>query len=326
MGSFRQMLAWDAFQLFEEKGNGSLKLMDGVIEFKHLTKVKNDIYSYIQEMEKDKQKQKMKVFPGKCVINVSKNEKDIPYRLDPALNIVTPFPNPDTLDKDKIIREIRELKVSEDNFTSNVSYINELYFYPETLNFSNYSGSVSCRNIELEVKLMDNDNNVQAEGLPVIYGKSTSKGGSISTEESTIIEYHNKKPKFYDEIKILLPPILTNSHHLLITFTHVHCQLKKGKNEKLETTLGYSCIPLLEEDKIIKDETRSVPVGYVFPPGYRDPKSIDIIKWVDNRKPIFSYRSKLVSTLFTQDDPLNAFFSSYNISEESTLLQVILLF
>ncbi len=63
-------------------------------------------------------------------------------------------------------------------------------------------------------------------------------------------------------------------------------------------------------------------MGYVFPPGYRDPKSIDIIKWVDNKKSIFSFRTKLVSTLFTQDDPLNAFFSSYNISEESNLLQV----
>lgn len=53
----------------------------------------------------------------------------------------------------------------------------------------------------------------------------------MTTRETTTIEYHNKKPKFNDEIKIQLPPLLTPSHHLLITFYHIQCQSKKVKKE-----------------------------------------------------------------------------------------------
>lgn len=49
-----------------------------------------------------------------------------------------------------------------------MSYMNELYVYPESINFNNYhNGSISCRNIALDFKLMDNDFNVQAQGLQV---------------------------------------------------------------------------------------------------------------------------------------------------------------
>jgi hypothetical protein len=54
------------------------------------------------------------------------------------------------------------------SITPHLSYVNELYVYPETVNFNNYhNGSVSCRNIALEFKLLDNDYNVQQEGLKV---------------------------------------------------------------------------------------------------------------------------------------------------------------
>jgi hypothetical protein len=91
---------------------------------------------------------------------------------------------------------------------------------------------------------MENDSNVQTEGLKVIYGRSTSS--LLATKDITALSYHNKKPKFYDEIKVQLPPNLTPSHHLLVTFYHIQCQSKKGKDERLATTLGYSVIPLME--------------------------------------------------------------------------------
>ncbi len=131
----------------------------------------------------------------------------------------------------EIVREIRELKQEELNLAPHICYINELYLYPESINFNNYSGSVSARNIAIEVKLMDNDGNVQANELPVIYGKSTSS--SLTTKETTCIFYHNKKPKFYDEIKIQLPPLLTPAHHILLSFFHIQCQDKKGKDDHL---------------------------------------------------------------------------------------------
>lgn len=52
--------------------------------------------------------------------------------------------------------------------TPHMSYMNELYVYPESINFNNYhNGSISCRNIALDFKLMDNDYNVQSPGLQV---------------------------------------------------------------------------------------------------------------------------------------------------------------
>lgn len=51
----------------------------------------------------------------------------------------------------------------------NLTYINELYLYVESINFNNYPGNVSARNIAIEVRLMENDYNVQQEGLKVCY-------------------------------------------------------------------------------------------------------------------------------------------------------------
>lgn len=45
--------------------------------------------------------------------------------------------------------------------------MNELYFYPESVNFNNYHGNVSCRNIAVDVRVMEDDSNVQHEGLKV---------------------------------------------------------------------------------------------------------------------------------------------------------------
>jgi hypothetical protein len=107
--------------------------------------------------------------------------------------------------------------------------VNELLIYPEVINFNNYPGSVSARNIVVEFKLLENDNDVNAEGLPCIFGKSTSS--AMTTKGITVVNYHNKKPKFYDEFKFKLPPKLTSAHHILASFYHIQCQVKKGKNE-----------------------------------------------------------------------------------------------
>lgn len=51
------------------------------------------------------------------------------------------------------------------------------------------------------------------------------------TKAMAVVAYHNKKPKFFDEIKIQLPFQLTNKHHLMITFYHIDCK-PAGKKEK----------------------------------------------------------------------------------------------
>ncbi len=78
--------------------------------------------------------------------------------------------------------------------------------------------------------------------------------------------------------------------------------------------------------RIITDDTRGFPVCTVFPPGYRDPKHQEALanKWVDSKKPIFTCRTKLVSTIYSQDDNLDHFLHNYNIAEvEEHILQAI---
>lgn len=53
----------------------------------------------------------------------------------------------------------------------------------------------------------------------------------------------------------------------------------------------------------------SFPVGLVFPPMYRDSKVTELTKWVDNKKPVFTVRTKLLSTIYSQDSHLNAFWN-----------------
>jgi len=49
-----------------------------------------------------------------------------------------------------------------------------------------------------------------------------------------------RSPDFYEEIKMKLPPKLTDSHHLLFTFYHLSCQNKKNEITPVELPLGYT--------------------------------------------------------------------------------------
>lgn len=51
--------------------------------------------------------------------------------------------------------------------------------------------------------------------------------GVLCNSSTSCVWYHNKKPRFYDEIKLQLPPLLTGKHHILVTFYHVQCNMKK---------------------------------------------------------------------------------------------------
>eukprot|EP01119_Soliformovum_irregulare_P021573 TRINITY_DN7210_c0_g1_i1.p1 TRINITY_DN7210_c0_g1~~TRINITY_DN7210_c0_g1_i1.p1 ORF type:complete len:1800 (-),score=546.30 TRINITY_DN7210_c0_g1_i1:194-5593(-) len=305
LGQFRQHFAWGAAPLFDDQGNLIGQEGNAPIEIKFaLSRVKGDIPTILAELEKDKSRQKTKSFPGNCTLTLKRVEETdvIEGRLDPALRKVQPFGSTPQ------IREIREFSQEEEGPQPFKEYVNELYLYPESINMNNYhNGSISARNIAVEIKLMSSDGNVHAEGLPVIYGKSTSPS-AMTTKELCTVFYHNKKPKFLDEIKIELPFKLNSDHHLLITFYHVQCQLKKVK-DKPEVVLGYSVIPIFENNRILKDDIHGVPVALALPPAYRDAKNQEAIKWVDNKKPIFTIRTKLVSTVYTQDDVLIDFLS-----------------
>jgi len=206
-----------------------------------------------------------------------------------------------------------------------LKYTNLLYFYPKSVNLTNYKSDKgsSARNIFIEVKLLEDDTNVNNRGLKAIHGTSTTP--LLTKNIYTSVVYHNKKPKFEDEIKINLPPNLTPNHHLLLTFYHLGCRQSK-KTDKPEVPLGYCAIRLFENQEIIVDGKYRKPVATVFPPKYlaqeaKDPKDQTNLKmWVDNKKPVFSFKTRVISSLYPQDHVLGALLRDSVEGDQSVLV------
>lgn len=84
------------------------------------------------------------------------------------------------------------------------------------------------------------DGEKQNDVLPAIFAKSSCP--EYSTEVFTAVNYHNKCPVFYDEIKIALPANLKQNHHLLFTLYHVSCQKKpqQEQHNPVEQPVGFT--------------------------------------------------------------------------------------
>lgn len=114
--------------------------------------------------------------------------------------------------------------------------ITEVYiFCHDYLLFFPYFFKGSARNIAVKIQFMGGED--QNSALPYIFGKSSCP--EFTTEACTAVTYHNKSPDFYDEIKIKLPALLGDQHHILFTFYHISCQ-KKAEEKTLETPVGYT--------------------------------------------------------------------------------------
>ncbi|MEQ2263835.1 Dedicator of cytokinesis protein 7, partial [Xenotaenia resolanae] len=95
----------------------------------------------------------------------------------------------------------------------------------------------------------------------VIFGKSSC--ADFYKEAYTAVVYHNRSPDFHDEVKIKLPASLSDHHHILFTFYHVSCQQKQ--NTPLETPVGYTWIPMLQNGRL-RTGHFCLPVSLEKPP------------------------------------------------------------
>uniref|UniRef100_A0A8B9TTV8 Dedicator of cytokinesis 7 n=1 Tax=Anas platyrhynchos TaxID=8839 RepID=A0A8B9TTV8_ANAPL len=149
----------------------------------------------------------------------------------------------------------------------------------------------------------------------VIFGKSSCP--EFSKEAYTAVVYHNRSPDFHEEIKIKLPATLTDHHHLLFTFYHVSCQQKQ--NTPLETPVGYTWIPMLQNGRL-KTGQFCLPVSLEKPPQAYSVLSPEVplpgMKWVDNHKGVFNVEVVAVSSLHTQDPYLDKFFALVHALDE----------
>uniref|UniRef100_A0A3Q3JUV4 Dedicator of cytokinesis 8 n=1 Tax=Monopterus albus TaxID=43700 RepID=A0A3Q3JUV4_MONAL len=206
------------------------------------------------------------------------------------------------------VKEVLEFPSSEVYVPHNI-YRNLLYVYPQRLNLVNRL--TSARNITIKIQFMCGED--PSCSLPVIFGKSS--GPEFLQEVYTPVTYHNKSPDFYEEVKLALPAHLTERHHLLFTFYHISCQQKQNQSGNCETLIGYSWLPMLNNDRlqtgqfclpIILDR---LPVNYSLHPPEKLPLQVPPVKWMEGHKGLFNLEIQAVSSVHTQDNHLERFFT-----------------
>uniref|UniRef100_A0A8D2ZJP9 Dedicator of cytokinesis 8 n=1 Tax=Scophthalmus maximus TaxID=52904 RepID=A0A8D2ZJP9_SCOMX len=206
------------------------------------------------------------------------------------------------------VKEVLEFPSSEVYVPHNI-YRNLLFVYPQRLNFVNRL--TSARNITIKIQFMSGED--QSCSLPVIFGKSS--GPEFLQEVYTPITYHNKSPDFYEEVKLVLPACLTERHHLLFTFYHISCQQKQNQSGSCETLIGYSWLPMLNNDRLQTGQfclpivLERLPVNYSLHTPEKLPPQVPPVKWMESHKGLFNLEIQAVSSVHTQDNHLERFFS-----------------
>uniref|UniRef100_A0A8C0AUF1 Dedicator of cytokinesis 7 n=1 Tax=Buteo japonicus TaxID=224669 RepID=A0A8C0AUF1_9AVES len=212
-----------------------------------------DLYKFLADMRRPSSVlRRLRPITAQLKIDISPAPENPHYCLTPELLQVKLYPD----SRVRPTREILEFP-ARDVYVPNTTYRNLLYVYPQSLNFANRQGS--ARNITVKVQFMYGED--PSNAMPVIFGKSSCP--EFSKEAYTAVVYHNRSPDFHEEIKIKLPATLTDHHHLLFTFYHVSCQQKQ--NTPLETPVGYTWIPMLQNGRL-KTGQFCLPVSLEKPP------------------------------------------------------------
>ncbi|XP_069794379.1 dedicator of cytokinesis protein 7 isoform X4 [Narcine bancroftii] len=266
-----------------------------------------DLYKFLADMRRPSSVlRRLRPITAQLKIDISPAPESPHYCLTPELLQVKPYP--DT--RVRPTREILEFP-SKDVYVPYTTYRNLLYVYPQSLNFANRQGS--ARNITVKVQFMSGED--PSNAMQVIFGKSSC--AEFTKESYTAVIYHNRSPDFHEEIKIKLPASLTDHHHLLFTFYHVSCQQKQ--NTPLETPVGYTWIPMLQNGHL-KTGQLCLPVSLEKPPQSYSVLSPEVplpgMKWVDNHKGVFNVEVVAVSSIHTQDAYLDKFFSLVHALDE----------
>ncbi|XP_051950035.1 dedicator of cytokinesis protein 8 isoform X2 [Xyrauchen texanus] len=276
-----------------------------------------DLFKFLADIKRSSSQRRVKIIPGYLKLEVSPVPEMVPGCLSPELIPVKPV-----YDKNpRAVKEVLEFPSSE-VYVPHSIYRNLLYVYPLRLNLTNRL--TSARNITVKIQFMSGEDPSCA--MPVIYGKSS--GPEFLQEIYTPVTYHNRSPDFYDEIKIRMPARLTEKHHLLFTFYHISCQQKQNQTGSVETPIGYSWLPILNNDRlqtaqhclpIVLDK---LPVNYSLHFPEKLPSQVPPVKWMENHKGQFNLELQAVSSVQTQDSHLERFFTLCHALEGKTMFPI----
>ncbi|XP_066496355.1 dedicator of cytokinesis protein 11 isoform X2 [Tiliqua scincoides] len=321
LGQYRMPFAWAARPVFKDS-QGTLDL-EG--KFSPLYKQDSsrlsaeDLLKLLAEFKKP-EKTKLQVIPGQLNITLECVPLDFANCITASYIPIKPFEKQDqgvglAVEVEEFVPEIAKYCCP---FTI---YKNQLYVYPLHLKYDSQKTFAKARNIAVRVEFRDSDEG-DSRPLKCFYGKP---GGPLLTSSAyACVLHHNQNPEFYDEIKTELPIHLHQKHHLLFTFYHVSCEINtKGtakKQDAVETTVGFTWLPLLKDGQIITSE-QHLPVSANLPAGYLNVGDAEArrpnvdIKWVDGAKPLFRIKLHVESTIYPQDLHLHKFFQYCQLSQ-----------
>ncbi|XP_048834513.1 dedicator of cytokinesis protein 8 isoform X1 [Brienomyrus brachyistius] len=273
-----------------------------------------DLFKFLGDIKRSSTLQRrIKTITGTIRLDVCPAPETLPGCLSPELIPVKPV----TEKNQRPVKEVLEFP-SKEVFVPHNIYRNLLYVYPQRLNFVNRLAS--ARNITIKIQFMSGEE--QESCLPVIFGKSS--GPEFVQEVYTPITYHNKSPDFYEEVKIQLPAKVTERHHLLFTFYHISCQQKQNQGGANETLIGYSWLPIINNDRLQTGQyclpvaLDRLPVNYSLHSPEKIPNQVPPVRWMENHKGVFNLEVQAVSSIHTQDNHLERFFTLCHALEGRT--------
>ncbi|XP_014295486.1 dedicator of cytokinesis protein 9 isoform X2 [Microplitis demolitor] len=315
LGNYRMPFAWSARPLFRLYSNELDTSSDfPAIYRQESNKMRDDeILKMLTEYRKPDKLSKLTVIPGWIKLTIEPLSEIPENTLTTSYAPLKPFPLPPVNNPTYEIAEFES--TSEKDVHPYTTYINHLYIYPQVLNFDTQKIFTRARNIACIVELRDNDNE-NAKPLRCIYGKPGSQ--ILTTRASCTVLHHSAVPSWYEEIKMRLPTKLHNKHHILFSFYHISCDMRKKENG-VENCVGYSWMLLLHKGKLTVDmenNVQTLPVATDLPPGYLSIQPLGLgkgnagpdITWIDAQRPIFNVSFQLASTVFTRDPHLHNLF------------------
>ena len=212
-----------------------------------------------------------------------------------------------------LVREIREFAQPFHQVYPNASYENHFYVYPLQVDVRN-AQKIKAKSVAVRTFLMSHEGVPDRDAVQAIHGASNNP--TFINSWTTTVDLDEKSPLFFDEIKIALPVRMTDTFHLYFQVYAINPKVvdpKKNKHHdlKAETLIGTAWVPLFKDNKFFKDGTYNVAVQPVMdtgaaPAGYLD---TDLLNTSMEDRMTISFRTRLVSSLFTTSDHLARFYS-----------------
>lgn len=226
------------------------------------------------------------------------------------------------LDNSLIEDPVKELHEFEQSFSKplpNTAFVNNLYVYPSEVSMSTNKAKV--KSVLVRAFLMPSDGNPDKEALKVFYGTSSCPNFTVCA--TTTVAFEEKHVPLCDEFKIQLPLKMNEKTNLLLAVYSVNTKgLNPNKKEKsnAEELVGFAYLPVYKSKAVVRDNEYVLPIlpvlagqsagpttgfsGSQLPPRYLETETAPL----DSEKCYIRLRTRLVSSVYAQDEALIAYF------------------